>query len=268
MSGRPFTIVGAVVAVLALVIFIFIGSRSGQVASSISGTGGQKAVIVAARDIAIRVPLTAADVKVIKVDAAAVPPLAFDKVDQLKGLIPVVGISKDQMLTSNLLVTSSDQVTGAQAAFLPIPKGFVALTIPTGEQQGVAGFIQPGDYIAIQAVIGRGLFQNTRTIFTQVHVLRTGVAAVTTAPAQNGKPAPAPTPSAGISSSLTIVVTQCQAEFLNWFLANGAIKYTLESYKDYSPKDVAVDTSCPNVDAAGGVSVNQINQRYPGLLTT
>ena len=268
MSGRPFTIIGAVVAVVALGIFIFVGSRGAQVASSIAGSGNQKSVVVASRDISTRVPLTAADVRVIKVQAAAVPPLSFDKVDQLKGLIPIVGIFKDQMLTSNLLVTSSDQVTGAQEAFLPIPKGFVALTIPTSEQQGVAGFIQPGDYIAVEAVIGRGPFQNTRTIFTQVHVLRTGVATVTTAPAQSGKPAPAPSPQIGITSSLTIVVTQCQAEFLNWFLANGAVKYTLESYKDYAPKDAAVDTSCPNVDAAGGVTVNQINQHWPGLLTS
>ena len=169
-------------------------------------------------------------------------------------------------MTGNLLVTSSDQVTGAQAAFLAIPKGYVAVTIPTGEQQGVAGFIQPGDYIAIQAIMAHGSFANTRTIYTNVHVLRTGVASVNIAPVQNGKGAPPPSPTVGVTSSLTVVVTQCQAEYINWFLANGAIKYTLESYKDYTPRDIAVDSSCPNVDAAGGVTINQVTQKWPGFL--
>ncbi|HEY8639614.1 MAG TPA: hypothetical protein VIL53_03815, partial [Solirubrobacterales bacterium] len=71
----------------------------------------------------------------------------------------------------------------------------------------------------------------------------------------------------GTSSSLTIVVTQCQAEIIDWFLANGTIKYTLESYKDYSPRDVAVDSSCPGVDAAvAPVTVATIKAKYPGLL--
>ena len=69
-----------------------------------------------------------------------------------------------------------------------------------------------------------------------------------------------------MTSSLTVVVTQCQAEYINWFLANGAIKYTLESYKDYTPRDIAVDSSCPNVDAAGGVTINQVTQKWPGFL--
>jgi len=232
MSGRPFTIVGAIVAVLALGLFIFLGSRGGAS----------------------------------PVDVNAVPPQSFDRIEQLKGLIPVVAIYQNQPVTGNLLVTSSDQVTGAQAAFLAIPKGYVAVTIPTGEQQGVAGFIQPGDYIAIQAIMAHGSFANTRTIYTNVHVLRTGVASVNIAPVQNGKGAPPPSPTVGVTSSLTVVVTQCQAEYINWFLANGAIKYTLESYKDYTPRDIAVDSSCPNVDAAGGVTINQVTQKWPGFL--
>jgi len=265
MSGRPFTIVGAVVAVLALGLFIFLGSRGGASPVTI-GTTAKKTVVVASRDIAIRVPLSVADLKTIQVDVNAVPPQSFDRIEQLKGLIPVVAIYQNQPVTGNLLVTSSDQVTGAQAAFLAIPKGYVAVTIPTGEQQGVAGFIQPGDYIAIQAIMAHGSFANTRTIYTNVHVLRTGVASVNIAPVQNGKGAPPPSPTVGVTSSLTVVVTQCQAEYINWFLANGAIKYTLESYKDYTPRDIAVDSSCPNVDAAGGVTINQVTQKWPGFL--
>ena len=43
-------------------------------------------------------------------------------------------------------------------------------------------------------------------------------------------------------------------------------KQYLESYKDYTPRDIAVDSSCPNVDAAGGVTINQVTQKWPGFL--
>jgi len=61
------------------------------------------------------------------------------------------------------------------------------------------------------------------------------------------------------------VVTQCQAEFLDWFVANATIKYTLESYKDYNPRDVAVDATCPGVDGTHGVTLADIASHWPGL---
>jgi Flp pilus assembly protein CpaB len=265
MSGRPFTIVGAIIAVIALGTFVYLGSRATTGGVGAVGTVTQKTLVVAARDISIRVPLTIADVKIIKIDVNAVPPQAFDRVEQIKGLIPLVAIQSGQPVTGNLLVASTDQVTGAQAAFLPIPKGYVAMTIPTGEQQGVAGYIQPGDYIAIQAIMTHGSYENTRTIYTNVHVLRAGINNTTVAPVTAGKPA-GPTATTGVSSSLTIIVTQCQAEYINYFVTNGSIKYTLESYKDYAPKDVAVDTTCPSVEAAGGVTINQVVQKWPGFV--
>ena len=213
-------------------------------------------MIVAARDISIRIPLTAADVKVIQVDAAAIPPQSFDKVDQLKGLIPIVPIYTGQPVTGNELVASSDQVTGVQAAFLPIPKGWVAMTIPTAEQTGVAGYIQAGDYITISAILNAGgKFANTRTVYTNVHVLRIGQAADSIQPVPARGSTPAPAKPSSTAASITVVVTQCQAEFLDWFIANASIKYTLESYKDYTPKDIGVDTSCPGVDVTHGVTL-------------
>ena len=179
MTGRPFTIIGAVLAVVALGAFLLIGSRGGSGSLGPAPATNLKSVVVAAHDISARIPLTAADVKIVQMDATAIPPQAFNKVDLVKGLIPVVAIVQNQPVTGNVLVASSDQVTGAQAAFLPIPKGYVAKTIPTGDLQGVAGYITPGDYIAIEALISPpGSYANTneRTIFTNVHVLRAGPA--------------------------------------------------------------------------------------------
>jgi pilus assembly protein CpaB len=267
MSGRPFTIIGAVVAVLALGLFLFLGSRATGGVAGGTTTANLKSMIVAARDISIRIPLSAADVKLIQVDAALIPPQSFDKVDQLKGLIPIVPIYAGQTVTGNELVASSDQVAGVQAAFLPIPKGWVAMTLPTSEQTGVAGNIQAGDYIAISAVLNAGgRFSNTRTVYSNVHVLRIGTAADSIQPVPVRGATPAPAKSATTASSITVVVTQCQAEFLDWFIANGSIKYTLESYRDYTPRDVAVDSTCPSVDLTRGVTFADVGRNWPSLV--
>lgn len=268
MSGRPFTIVGAVVAVVALAAFVLIGSRLGV--SSGGGGGGntstaQRTIVIAAKDLTLRAPITLDQLRVVKMDTTSIPPGAFDKPDPLLGLIPVVLVFKGQPITSNLVARSSDQISPTGAAYLPIPKGYVALTIPTGEQQGVAGYIQPGDYITIAAVVkvkGKDT-QNVKTIYTNVHVIRLGTIQDQLTSAAAGGQAGVGKPQ--IASTLTVVVTQCQSEFLNWFIANEQLKYTLEAYSDYAPKDASIDSSCPNVDAARGVTEQDVINRWPGI---
>jgi Flp pilus assembly protein CpaB len=141
------------------------------------------------------------------------------------------------------------------------------MTVPTGEQQGVAGYIQPGDYISIMATVKvKGFdYMNVRTVFTNVHVLKVGPSSGNVGPAGGGSGGGQQTQSGGVSTSLTLVLTECQAEYVNWFIANGTVKYVLESYKDYKPADTSVDASCPNVDAAKGVTLANVLQRFPGL---
>ncbi len=257
-SGRPYTLLGLVLAVLGFgMVLLFTNLTGGKGPSA--GPTAQTAVVVAARDIAIRTPLGPDDIKVVKFTTTDVPPQALTKADDIKGLVAGVAILKGQPLTSNLLVKSGDAIVGPQPAYLQIPSGWVALTIPTGEQQGVGGYISAGDYISIVATVGGRSGSNVRTLYTNVHVLRIGPALTTdTGQAQAPK-------AGGITSSLTIVVTQCQAEYLNWFISNASIKYTLESYKDYKPQDTSVDASCPTVTAAKGVTKDDINGRWPGI---
>ena len=70
-------------------------------------------------------------------------------------------------------------------------------------------------------------------------------------------------PTTGITSSLTVELTQCDAEYLVWFLNNTQVRYTLESFKDYGtqPTDNQ-DPSCPTITAAGGVTQTQVDARY------
>ena len=257
-AGLPFIIIGAVLGVLAFGAAVFY-------TQSVAGTSaGNMPVVVAVHDIGIRVPITAADLTVSQFHPADVPPGSFTKVADVKDTVAAVNIIKGQAVTSNLVLGSTDAVIGPQSAYLPIPTGFVALTIPTGEQQGVAGFIQVGDYLSLVAVVGGKTSTNIRTVYTNIPVIRVGTAPSESAPVQGS--ANTPPKQGGLSTSLTIIVTQCQAEFVNWFLSNGNLKYTLESYHDYQPQDVKVDPACPSVTSAKGVTQADISSRWPGIL--
>jgi Flp pilus assembly protein CpaB len=259
-AGLPFIIAGAVLGVLTAGAVIFYTSTA-----SGGPAAGNVPVVVAAHDLLIRVPILPGDLTVAQFHAGDVPPGSFSSVSQVKSVVAAITISKGQPVTSNLILNSTDAIIGPQTAYLPIPSGFVALTIPTGEQAGVAGYIQVGDYLSMVAVIGGKTSTNIRTIYTNIPVIRIGTAPSASAPVQGNSTTPVQ--QGGISSSLTIVVTQCQAEFLSWFLSNGTLRYTLESYHDYKPQDVTADPTCPDVNSAKGVSQTDISARWPGILS-
>lgn len=256
-AGLPFIIAGAVFGVLAFAAVLFYTSTLGGGSSS----AGNIPVVVAVHDLSIRVPVVASDLAIAQFHSSDVPPGSFSKISDVKDVVAAVNITKGQAVTSNLLLSSTDTVIGPQSGFLPIPKGFVALTIPTGEQQGVAGYVQVGDYLSMVAQLAGKSTKNIRTVYTNILVIRVG-AAPTVAPGPSNPPK-----QGGLSNSLTIVVTQCQAEFITWFLNNGTLTYTLESYKDYGPSEVAVDPTCPGVNSAKGVTAADVSAKWPGILT-
>jgi Flp pilus assembly protein CpaB len=122
------------------------------------------------------------------------------------------------------------------------------VTIPTSEQQGVANFIQPEDYISVIATVATAGKVASKTIFTNLHVIKVGAAGA-----------------ASTASSLTVVVTECQAEVITWFLNYAALKYVLESFHDYQPGVQSPDPACPSVTAAKGVTLQVIQAAYPSL---
>jgi len=67
------------------------------------------------------------------------------------------------------------------------------------------------------------------------------------------------------ATSLTVVVTECQAEYITWFITNASLKYTLESYQDYLTTPPAKDPTCPSVGSAPGVTLQTVKKAYPSL---
>ena len=207
---------------------------------------------MATQDLAPRIPIPAGSLEIMSLPAAGLPSTVFTKIDDAKGMIPLVTIVKGQVVSSNL-VAKPGQSFGVQSEFLPIPSGYVALTIPTSEQQGVAGYVQPGDYISVIATVTTGAKVATKTVFTNIHVIRVGQ---DTAGAAG---------TAATATSLTIVVTQCQAEYITWFLSYASLKYTLESYQDYGTPAQAKDPNCQSVTDAKGVTLQLVQKAFPSL---
>ena len=208
-------------------------------------------MVVAAKDLSPRVPIDSASLAIKTVPTTTYQQLFFTKIADVAGTVPLVTIANGQPITANLVAKPS-QALGSQSEFLPIPSGFVAITIPTSEQQGVANNIQPYDYIGIIATVASTSKIATLTVFANVYVIRVGT----------------PVVSGGTTSasSLTIVVTACQAEYITWFLNNASLKYELESYKDYLPPGSQTkDPLCPSVTSTKGVTQELVRQAFPAL---
>jgi Flp pilus assembly protein CpaB len=252
MSGltfrRPFTILGIVLALLVIAAFVLVALNAGTASSS-----PQLSVLVAAKDLQPRVPIDAASLTFRTMPVPATyPKVYFTRKEDVQGTIPLVMIPLGAAITSNEVV-KAPQALGAQSEFLPIPSGYVALTIPTSEQQGVANYIQPDDYISVIATVSSGNKVASKTIFANLHVIRVGMLGSGTGGGSN-------------ATSLTVVVTQCQAEVVTWFLTYASMKYTLESFHDYlSSSPQAPDPACPTVASAKGVTLQAIQAAYPTL---
>jgi Flp pilus assembly protein CpaB len=246
--GRLYIVIGAVLAVLAFALAAGIASLP-----LLQGTSGGTRVVVASHDIKARTVITAAHLSLASFNPA--PPQSYNVVGQVTGKGAKVDIVGGQPITANLVAPSGDLINSSDVAYLPIPTGWVAVTVPSGEQIGVGGYVQTGDRITIQATINTSVFGQSPgrsvvlTVLRDVDVLRVG-------PANGGGTG------AAVTSSLTLLVTACDAEYLTWLLTNASLKYELESYKDYGTLPTQPDVNCPGVIKASGVGPRDVDARW------
>src|SRR4029077_14540487 len=192
--GRLYIVIGAVLAVLAF------AAAAGLASLSLlqPNTGGTR-VVVAKNDITARTKIQSSHLELGTVNPA--PKEAFTNISDLAGKGARVDIPAGSPVTANLVAPAGALLSTSDVAFLPIPWGYVAVTVPTGEQEGVGGYPQVGDRITMLATINTSVFGSSssapvvRTVFNNLDILRVGPVAT-----QN---------STGISSSLTLLMTGC-----------------------------------------------------------
>jgi len=252
----PLFLVGVALALLAFVAMFALGI----VFVNRGGTGQQASIVVASQDIPAREPIRIDMVKFETIPATAVPPGAFYHVSDVLVQSSVLPILKGQPITSNMVATNADDLTKAGAsAFVPIPTGYVAMTMPTDEQEGVAGYIAQGDYMNVIATVNTDLFSKvnprmvTRTVFTNVYVIRVGPQ--TAAPKQ-GQPQ-------GLASSLTVVMSICDAQYMEWLLVNATLRYALLAYPNYGKDSLSKpDPTCPPTSEPNVVGPAAVDARW------
>lgn len=246
--GRLYIVIGALLAVLAFVLATGIA-----LLPSLQGTGGGTRVVVAAHDIKARTVIHDSDLTLASINPA--PPQYFGAVKDVSGKGARVDIPGGSPVTANLIAASSDILSSSDVAYLPIPSGWIAVTVPTSEQVGVGGYPQVGDRISMLATINTSVFgqlpgfASVRTVFRDVDVIRVG-------------PAGAQTNSGALASSLTLLMTSCDSEFLFWLLNNATMKYELESYTDYGQAPQQPDPGCPKISSASGVGPREVDARW------
>jgi pilus assembly protein CpaB len=245
--GRLYIVVGAILAVLAF------ATAAGLASLSLvpSNTGGTR-VVVAKNNIVARTKILASDLELKAISPA--PPQAFVDINAVAGKGARVDIPAGLPVTANLVAPGGDLLSSSDVAYLPIPTGYVAATVPTGELLGVAGYVQIGDRITMLATINTSIFGASppapvvRTVFRDLDVIRVGPAS--SAPATSGQ-----------TSSLTLLMTGCDAEYMFWLLNYATLKYTLESFSDYAPAPTQADASCSKLGASG-VGPKEVDKRW------
>jgi pilus assembly protein CpaB len=238
----------------------------GLIFANKAGSGAQITVVVAAEPIPARTSITPDMLKTVQMPATSALPGVYTSISAVSDQYAVVDIPKAQAITPNMVARSiSDLPANTVQPVLPIPQGYIVVTIPDAEQQGVAGFVGQGDYVDIIVTVDKSsILQGVKgsvssTVFAAVYVVRVGPQ--TNVPKQGQ--------AQGVASSLTVEMSQCDATYMAWFIQNAqSIKYTLISKKDYPlsqptapPSDCAyASTSVPG--KGGIVGPVAIETRY------
>jgi Flp pilus assembly protein CpaB len=244
-------VIGAVLAVLAFATAAGIASLP-----LLQGNTTGTRVVVASHDIKARTVIQSGDLTIATVQPG--PPGYFSAVKDVAGKGARVDIPSGSPVTANLIASAGDLLSNSDVAFLPIPKGWIAVTVPTGEQVGVGGYVQLGDRITMLATVNTATFGQSpgisvvRTVFRDVDVIRVGPVGSAGQTSATGT----------VTSSLTVLMTACDSEYLFWLLNNAQMKYELESYTDYANVPTQPDDKCPGVSSASGVGPRDVDKRW------
>ena len=247
--SRVYIIIGTVLALLAFLAAAVIASLPYLLPAGGSGTK----IVVAKNVITARTRIQASDLQLTTFSENV--PDSFKSIAEVVGKGARVDIPAGDPVTANLVAEAPDLLSTSDVTYLPIPSGYVAVTIPTSEQVGVAGYVQVGDRITILASVSTQAFGVSpsalavRTVFRDVVVLRVGPVASL----QGSSP---------VSTSLTVMMTACDSEYLFWLLNNAVLKYELESFKDYGTVPTQPDPKCPSILAAGGVGPKEVDAKW------
>lgn len=180
----------------------------------------QTKVVVAVNTIPSNVKITAEMLTIKSIPTQAVHSESFTSTDKLIGSISKVEIIKDEQVLSGRVITDVDKA----ALAYKIPQNMRAVSLPSSEVAGVAGFINPGDKIDILVTFDKKDINPVTTTYTQLQNIEVlAVGSNKTTSEEKTKTIP---------SSITVIVTPAQSEVIAYAVANGSLSYSLRNPVD------------------------------------
>jgi len=241
--GRSLLLLALLFAIVAAVLVFLALNRNDEGKEKTAGPATTK-VVVAGEDIAARTTLDAAMLKVADVPAGSVVDGAFSDVDDLDGEVTRYSFLKGEQVVASKVGVQKDDETGLSFVF---PQGMRAFSIQVSEESSVGGLILPGDLVDVIGILDEGTvgIDKAVTLVQGVEVLAVAQEAQEAIPA--ARPTATATPSAVTGTlgerpedveanpkarTVTLAVTQGQAQLLALVQAKGDLALTLRNFGD------------------------------------
>ena len=259
MQKQPIILIIAVILALATVVLVkvYIGQQIEKRSKEIMQEANRKvagikasleadqiSVLVAKKNIPAGSIIDAGSIDMKIVSNQFVQPQAARSLERVVGMMTTAPISSGEQLTLGKLTYSKTQ-TGGLAQSTPIGKR--AITVEVDELRGVAGMVQPGDYVDIMVslsvpVVGADGKQAVQAavipLFQNVLVLAIGQQ---TGPALAGSPSDARYQKAekkGMSPLITLALSPQEANLAAFVQEQGKISLVLRSPADSQTHEV------------------------------
>lgn len=182
-------------------------------------------VVVAKQEIPLGGKITAEHLTLAPIPNGSAPEGAFRKMDQLVGRVAITPIGVREVITSLKLAPDG---TGAGLSAV-IPEGFRAMTVKVDDVVGVSGFVMPGSFVDVVAVINPVRQQNSegqgpisKIVLQNIKVLASGPKI--DSPDNQREPTSV--------KAVTLQVTPEQAEKLVLAANEGTLQLVMRNYSD------------------------------------
>src|ERR1051326_106064 len=179
-------------------------------------------VVVAKMEIPLGEKITAERLALVPIPNASVPEGAFKKLDQVVGRVAIMPIGVRETITNSKLAPAG---TGAGLSAV-IPEGYRAMTVKVDDVVGVSGFMMPGSYVDVVAVIISASQQNgepiSKVVLQNIKVLASGPKI--DSPENQREPTSV--------KAVTLQVTPGQAEKLVLAANEGKLQLVMRNYTD------------------------------------
>src|SRR5437870_328673 len=187
-------------------------------------------VVVAKTEIPLGAKITAEQLTLASIPNGSTPEGAFKKIDQAVGRVAITPIGVRETITSMKLAPEG---TGGGLPAV-IPEGYRAMTVKVDDVVGVSGFVMPGSYVDVVAVIvpqaqqgSEGQGPISKIVLQHIKVLASG--AKIDSPENQREPTAV--------KAVTLQVTPEEAEKLVLAANEGKLQLVMRNYSDQESAD-------------------------------